>query len=95
LIEWHNWRLGGAIRGKWKILDRKEGEWSDLIFGAPRLVLLSVVAQAWLCNFLCVGSFASLLPAKPLMAISGKSRLLCAGFRTEAHHRRRVAEGGL
>jgi hypothetical protein len=36
LIEWHNWRPGGAIRGKWRILDGKEDEWSDLIFGAPR-----------------------------------------------------------
>jgi hypothetical protein len=27
---------GGAIRGKWRILDGKEGEWSDLKFGAPR-----------------------------------------------------------
>jgi hypothetical protein len=26
----------GAIRGKWRILDGKEGEWSDLKFGAPR-----------------------------------------------------------
>jgi hypothetical protein len=33
---WHNWRSGGAIRGKWRILDGKEGEWSDLIFEAPR-----------------------------------------------------------
>jgi hypothetical protein len=32
---------------------------------------------------------------KPLTAVSGKSRLLCAAFRTEAHHRRRVAESGL
>jgi hypothetical protein len=32
----HNWRLSGAIRGKWRILDVKEDEWSDLIFGAPR-----------------------------------------------------------
>jgi hypothetical protein len=24
----------GVIRGKWRILDRKEGEWSDLIYGA-------------------------------------------------------------
>jgi hypothetical protein len=32
---------------------------------------------------------------KPLMAVSGKSRLLWAGFCTEAHHRYRVAEGGL
>jgi hypothetical protein len=23
---WHNWRLSGAIRGKWRILDVKEGE---------------------------------------------------------------------
>jgi hypothetical protein len=29
-------RLGEAIRGKWRILDEKKGEWSDLIFGAPR-----------------------------------------------------------
>jgi hypothetical protein len=29
-------RLGGAIRGKWRILDGKEEEWADLIFGAPR-----------------------------------------------------------
>jgi hypothetical protein len=33
---WHNWRLGEAIRGKWRILDGKEGEWSDLKFRAPR-----------------------------------------------------------
>jgi hypothetical protein len=33
--------------------------------------------------------------AKPLMAVSGKSRLLSAGFRTRARRRRRVIEGGL
>jgi hypothetical protein len=33
---WHNWRPNGAIRGKWRIHDKKEGEWSDLIFRAPR-----------------------------------------------------------
>jgi hypothetical protein len=33
---WHNWRPDGAIRGKWRILDGKEDEWSDLIFRAPR-----------------------------------------------------------
>jgi hypothetical protein len=58
-------------------------------------VLLSVVAQALLCNFLCAGSFSSLLSVKPLMVVSGKSRLLSAGFCTKPHHRRRVAEGGL
>jgi hypothetical protein len=26
----------GAIRGEWRILDGKDDEWSDLIFGAPR-----------------------------------------------------------
>jgi hypothetical protein len=57
-------------------------------------VLLSVVAQALLCNYLCAGFSFSLLLVKPLTAVSGKSRLLCAGFRTEAHCRRRVAEGG-
>jgi hypothetical protein len=29
-----------------------------------------------------------------MTAISGKSRLLSAGFCTEAHHRRRVTKGG-
>jgi hypothetical protein len=33
---WHNWRLGRAIRGKWRIMDGKEGEWSDPIFEASR-----------------------------------------------------------
>jgi hypothetical protein len=28
--------LGGAIRGKRRILDGKEDEWSDLKFEAPR-----------------------------------------------------------
>jgi hypothetical protein len=27
---------GGPIRGKWRILDGKEGEWYDLIFRVPR-----------------------------------------------------------
>jgi hypothetical protein len=58
-------------------------------------VLLSVVAQALLCNFLCACSSSSLLLAKPLMAVSEKSRLLCVGFCIEAHRKRRVAEGGL
>jgi hypothetical protein len=42
------------------------------------------------CRFLLFS-----FPAKPLMAISGKSRLLSAGFCTGARRRRRVAEGGL
>jgi hypothetical protein len=29
-------RPGEAIRGKWRILDEKEDEWSDMKFGAPR-----------------------------------------------------------
>jgi hypothetical protein len=58
-------------------------------------VLLSVVAQALLCNFLRAGSSSSILLTKPLTTISGKSKLLCAGFCTGACHRRRVAEGGL
>jgi hypothetical protein len=29
--------IGRAIREKWRILDGKEDEWSDLIFGAPIL----------------------------------------------------------
>jgi hypothetical protein len=36
MIEWFKMRPGGAIRRKWRILDGKEGEWSDLIFRASR-----------------------------------------------------------
>jgi hypothetical protein len=36
MIEWFKMRPGGAIRRKWRILDGKEGEWSDLIFIASR-----------------------------------------------------------
>jgi hypothetical protein len=37
MIEWlHNWRPGGAIKGKWRILDGKEGKWSDLKFRSLR-----------------------------------------------------------
>jgi hypothetical protein len=36
LLCWHNWRLGGAIRGKWRILDGNEDEWSNLKFRASR-----------------------------------------------------------
>jgi hypothetical protein len=36
LIEWHNQRPDGEFRGKWRVLDGKEGEWSDLKFGALR-----------------------------------------------------------
>jgi hypothetical protein len=56
-------------------------------------VLLSVVTQALLCNFLCACS--SLLSSDADDGCQGKSRLLCAGFHTEAHRRHRVAEGGL
>jgi hypothetical protein len=62
------------------------------LFGHDRSVLLSVVAQALLYNFLCAGSSSSLLLVKPLMTVSGKSRLLCAGLYTEARRRCRVIE---
>jgi hypothetical protein len=29
---------GGAIRGKWRILDGKGGEWCVFIFGAPKVI---------------------------------------------------------
>jgi hypothetical protein len=35
-MEWFNMRLDGAIRGKGRILDGNDDEWSDLKFGAPR-----------------------------------------------------------
>jgi hypothetical protein len=57
--------------------------------------LLNVVTQTLLCNFLYAASSSSILPVKPLTAVSGKFRLLSAGFRTGAHRWRRVAEGGL
>jgi hypothetical protein len=58
-------------------------------------VLLSIVAKALLCNF-CVQVPPLLsFPAKPLTAVSGKSRLLSAEFRTGARRIRRVPEGGL
>jgi hypothetical protein len=49
---WHNWRSGGPIRGKWRILDGKEGEWSDLKFGSGRLRTdrLAVVSKSELCT---------------------------------------------
>jgi hypothetical protein len=56
-------------------------------------VLLSVVAQALLYNFLCADF--SLLSGDADDGCQGKSRLLSAGFCTRACHRRRVAEGGL
>jgi hypothetical protein len=31
-------RPGGAIRGKWRILDGKGGEWCVFIFGAPKVI---------------------------------------------------------
>jgi hypothetical protein len=36
MIAWFKMRPGGAIRAKWRILDGKEGEWSDMIFRALR-----------------------------------------------------------
>jgi hypothetical protein len=64
------------------------------LLGHDGSVLLSVVAQLLLYNFLCAGSSSSFLPVKSLTAVIGKTRLLCDGFRTEARRRCRVAEGG-
>jgi hypothetical protein len=36
MIEWFKMRPDEAIREKWRILHRKEREWSDLIFGSSR-----------------------------------------------------------
>jgi hypothetical protein len=46
MIEWFKMRLSGAIRGKGRILDGKEGEWSDLIFVAPRWYPLPMSVKA-------------------------------------------------
>jgi hypothetical protein len=58
-------------------------------------VLLSVVAQALLCNFLCVGSSSSLFSDDTDDGYQWKFRLLSVGFRIGACRRRRVVEGGL
>jgi hypothetical protein len=56
-------------------------------------VLLSIVAQVLLCNFL-VYRFLLSLPVMPMTAVSGKYRLLSVGFRIKACRRCRVAEEG-
>jgi hypothetical protein len=58
-------------------------------------VLLSIVAQTLLCNFLCASSSSSLLFGDADDGCQWKSSLLSDGFRTGARRRRRVAEGGL
>jgi hypothetical protein len=63
------------------------------LLGHDGSVLLSIVIQALLCNFLCAGS-TSLLSADADDG-RGKSRLLSDGFHTGARRRRRVAEEGL
>jgi hypothetical protein len=35
-------RPGGASRGKWRILDGKDDEWSILMFGTSKVVALPV-----------------------------------------------------
>jgi hypothetical protein len=57
-------------------------------------VLLSVVTQALLYNFLVCRFLLLFLSMTLMTAISGKSRLLSAGFCTKSRHRSRVAEGG-
>jgi hypothetical protein len=58
-------------------------------------VLLSTVAQALLCNFLCAGSSSSLLSDDADNGCQWKSRLISVGSHTGARHRCRVAKGGL
>jgi hypothetical protein len=50
--------------------------------------------QSLLCNFLVCRSLLLSLSAMSMMAVSGNSRLLSAGFCTEARRRCRVAEEG-
>jgi hypothetical protein len=42
---WHNVRLGGATRGKWRIPNGKVGERFVVIFGAPKVVAPARVDQ--------------------------------------------------
>jgi hypothetical protein len=62
--------------------------------GLYGLVLLIVLAQSLLCNFLVCRFVLLSLPVMPMTAASGKSRLLSAGFHIETHRRCRVAEEG-
>jgi hypothetical protein len=55
-------------------------------------VLLSVVAQALLCNFLCASSSSSLLSSDADDDCQWTSRLLSAGFHNGVRRRHRVAE---
>jgi hypothetical protein len=64
----------------------------SMTLGQDGSVLLSVVAQALLYNFLVCMFLLLSLSVKPMTAVSGKSRLLSAGFHTEACHRCRVTE---
>jgi hypothetical protein len=57
-----------------------------LLLGHDGSVLLSVVAQALLCNFL-VCRFLLSVPVTLMMAVSGSSRFLRTSFRTGARHR--------
>jgi hypothetical protein len=65
------------------------------LLGHDGSVLLSEVAQALLCIFLCASSSSSLLFGDANDGSQWKSRLLSAGFHTEPCHRRRVVEGGV
>jgi hypothetical protein len=64
-------------------------------FGHDRSVLLSIVAQALLCNFLVCRFLLLSLLVMLMMAVSGNSKFLRTGFCTGAHRRCRVTEGGL
>jgi hypothetical protein len=55
-------------------------------------VLLSIVAQALLCNFLCAG-FPSLLSGDADDGYQWKYKLLSTGFHTRDRRRCRAAEG--
>jgi hypothetical protein len=70
-------------------MSRSVTAWSRRVSLAERS-RSSLALELFVCRFLLFS-----FPAKPLTAISGKSRLLSAGFRTGARRRHRVAERGL
>jgi hypothetical protein len=65
------------------------------LLGHNGLVLLSVVTQALLYNFLVCRFLLLSLSAKPMMVVSGNYRFLRTGFRTESRCRCRVVDRGL
>jgi hypothetical protein len=78
-------RPDGAIREKWRILNGKEDEWSDLKFGAPRWYVLMHTRHMESPNWvaMCVAEMEANLPY--LMGVQWDSAWASHGVSTEAY----------